>query len=55
MMTMDQPTKDELERDVADDMRCPFHDELVFEDGDDECALFICPAKGCAEQKVVRL
>lgn len=69
MMTMDQPTKAELDREafeeVAEGMRCFFHAEMVFEDvvdiggmdpaADEHGALFLCPAKGCDEQKVVRL
>lgn len=50
---------------VAENLRCFFHAEMEFEDvvdlagghpeHPDEAALFVCPAKGCEEEKVVRL
>lgn len=56
-MATDTPTRAELEREeflekVAE-LRCTFHDEMVFEDDLETGSLFVCPAKDCKETAIL--
>lgn len=56
-MATDTPTRRELEREAYEekvaDLRCIFHDEMVFEDALETGDLFVCPAKGCKETAIL--